>query len=160
MSSTVLTGGPNSARDSSRSFPVVHRATVAGSPVADRPFADDRAPSVLATGGPARGTDYTIGDLLSDSQLGLELLTGGADTLATPLRGAHAIELEHPAQWLDSGWMMLTMGVRLRNKPEAQRALVTELQELGASCLGVGVGVAFKSIPPALLDEARARDFP
>lgn len=121
--------------------------------------------SVPAHAGPVtspnvRGTDYTIGDLLSDSQLGLELLTGGADALAMPLRGAHAIELEHPAQWLDSGWMMLTMGVRLRNKPEVQRALVAELQELGASCLAFGVGVAFKSVPPALLEEARARNFP
>jgi purine catabolism regulator len=136
MSSFVLSGGPKGARESSRRFPVVDRAA------------------------PVRGGGYTIGDLLSDSQLGLELLTGGADVLATPLRGAHSIELEHPAQWLDTGWMMLTMGVRLRNKPEAQRALVAELQELGASCLGFGVGLAFKNIPPALLDEARARDFP
>jgi PucR family transcriptional regulator, purine catabolism regulatory protein len=104
--------------------------------------------------------DYTLGDLLGESQLALELLTGGQDALLTPLIGAHAIELEHPAKWLDSGWMMLTMGVRLRNKPQMQRELIAELQELGASCLGFGVGLSFKSVPPALLDEARRRNFP
>jgi purine catabolism regulator len=103
---------------------------------------------------------YTLGDLLNESQLGLQLLTGGPDALLTPLMGAHAIELEHPAKWLDGGWMMLTMGVRLRNKPHVQRELIAELQELGASCLGFGVGHSFKCVPPALLDEARRRGFP
>jgi purine catabolism regulator len=103
---------------------------------------------------------YTLGDLLSESQLGLELLTGGQDALAIPLMGAHAIELENPAKWLDCGWMMLSMGVRLRNKPHMQRKLIADLQELGASCLGFGVGHSFKCVPPALLDEARKRNFP
>jgi DNA-binding PucR family transcriptional regulator len=104
--------------------------------------------------------EYSLGDLLSDHSLGLELLTGGADAYSVPLLGAHAIELENPAKWLDSGWMMLTMGVRLRNKPELQRQLIAELQELGASCLGLGVGLSFKSAPPALIDEANRRNFP
>jgi purine catabolism regulator len=104
--------------------------------------------------------DYTLGDLLGEPQLGLELLTGGQDALLAPLLGAHAIELEHPAKWLDGGWMMLTMGVRLRNKPQTQRELIRELKELGASCLGFGVGLSFKSVPPALLEEAREQNFP
>lgn len=104
--------------------------------------------------------EYTLGDLLGDQALGLELLVGGQGALQTPLTGAHAIELEHPTRWLDAGWMMLTMGVRLRNKPQLQRQLIAELQELGASCLGFGVGVAFKSVPLALLDEAHIRNFP
>ena len=100
---------------------------------------------------------YTLGDLLNDSQLGLQLLTGDDASYSTPLLGAHAIELEQPAKWLDRGWMMLTMGVRLRNKPQAQRDLIAQLQELGATSLGFGVGLAFKSVPPALLDEAKRR---
>src|SRR5436309_1639699 len=104
--------------------------------------------------------DFTLGDLLGDSNLGLELLTGGEQALRTRIAGAHAIELENPAKWIDAGWMMLTMGVRLRYKPQAQRDLIVELKELGASCLGFGVGLSFKSVPVALLDEARRRDFP
>lgn len=104
--------------------------------------------------------EYTLGDLLGDPTLGLELLVGGEDAHRVPLTGAHAIELEHPAKWLDAGWMMLTVGVRLRNKPHAQRELVRELVELGASCLGFGVGVSFRSVPPALLEEARVHNLP
>jgi purine catabolism regulator len=104
--------------------------------------------------------NYTLGDLLSEPSLGLELLTGGDEALSVPVAGAHAIEMENPAKWLDSHWMMLTMGVRLRNKPQLQRQLIAELQGLGASCLGFGVGLTFKCVPPALLDEARRRNFP
>jgi purine catabolism regulator len=106
------------------------------------------------------GRVYTIGDLLSEPELGLELLVGGPDALQSPVAGAHAIELENPAKWLDAGWMMLTMGSRVRNKPKLQRELVAELNELGASCLGFGVGPSFKNVPVALLDEAARREFP
>src|SRR4051794_6077437 len=87
--------------------------------------------------------DYSLGDLLNEPNLDLELLTGGDTALQTPLVGAHAIEVENPAKWLDRGWMMLTMGVRLRNKPQLQRDLIADLQNLGASCLGFGVGLSF-----------------
>jgi hypothetical protein len=105
-------------------------------------------------------SNYTLGDLLSEPGLGLELVAGGEDALLTPVAGAHSIELDNPAKWLDAGWMMLTVGLRLRNKPRLQRELVAELQQLGASCLGFGVGHSFKSVPPVLLDEARRRNFP
>src|SRR3954471_8773545 len=104
--------------------------------------------------------DYTIGDLLAAPELGLELVSGNAEALRRPLLGAHAIELENPAQWLDRGWMMLTMGVRLRNKPTLQRQLVTELKSIEASCVGIGVGLAFKYIPAVLLEEAERLDLP
>lgn len=105
-------------------------------------------------------TGFTLGDLLADSHLNLELMTGPTDSLSRPLHGAHSIEIDNPAQWLDPGWLMLTMGVRLRQRPAEQRRLIAELQELGATALGFGVGVAFKSVPPTLLEEAAARDFP
>jgi len=55
---------------------------------------------------------------------------------------------------------MLTTGVRLRNSAEAQRQLATELAEIGAAALGFGVEVVFKSVPAALIDEARSRGLP
>ncbi|WP_368680779.1 PucR family transcriptional regulator ligand-binding domain-containing protein (plasmid) [Rhodococcus opacus] len=106
------------------------------------------------------GIDYTLGDLIADSHLNLKLLTGSAETLASPLYGAHSIEIENPSRWLDPGWLMLTMGIRLRQRPSEQRQLIKDLQALGATALGFGVGVAFKTVPPALLEEAAARNFP
>ncbi|WP_345568072.1 PucR family transcriptional regulator [Streptomyces plumbiresistens] len=122
---------------------------------------DNRIPSMADPYNQAvQHADYRLGDLLGDSQLGLELLTGSHTSLAAPVVGAHTIELGHPSRWLGDGWMMLTTGARLRNKPQVQRDLIVELQEASASCLGFGVGHSFKSVPPALLDEARKRDFP
>lgn len=106
------------------------------------------------------GTEYTVGDLLSSSQLNLELLTGSSDALNVPLRGAHSIEINDPSLWLEPGWLMLTMGTRLRQRPSEQRQLIADLQQLGAAALGFGVGVAFKTVPPAMLEEATARNFP
>ena len=104
--------------------------------------------------------DYTIGDLLAESNLALELVSGNTEALRRPVIGAHSIELENPSKWLDRGWMMLTMGVRLRNKASVQRQLIRELKAIDASCIGFGVGLAFKNIPPALLEEANQLDLP
>lgn len=105
-------------------------------------------------------SDFTIGDLLADPAMGLTLATDDANALRRPVVGAHSIELEDPGRWLEPGWMMLTMGVRLRNKPALQRQLVADLKDLEASCLGLGVGLAFKSVPPTLLEEANRLGLP
>jgi purine catabolism regulator len=105
--------------------------------------------------------DFTISDLLADPDFNLTLATDSApEALTRPVLGAHSIEIENPARWLEPGWMMLTMGVRLRNRPALQRQLVSDLKDLNASCLGFGLGLAFKSVPPALLDEANKRGLP
>lgn len=104
--------------------------------------------------------DYTIGDLLAESALALELVSGNPEALQRAVIGAHSIELENPSKWLDRGWMMLTMGVRLRNKVSLQRQLISELKDIDASCIGFGVGLAFKHVPPALLEEANRLDLP
>jgi len=57
-------------------------------------------------------------------------------------------------------YIMLTTGVRLRGNPELQRQLVVEAEARGLAAVGFGVGLVFRSIPRALLEEARARDFP
>jgi purine catabolism regulator len=98
-----------------------------------------------------------LADLLSEESFGLELLTGGSDV---PVRGAHAVEVDAPARWLATDWVMLTTGVRLRGNVEAQRALVPQLEEGGVSALGFGVGLGFKRVPPALVDVAAEHGFP
>jgi purine catabolism regulator len=103
---------------------------------------------------------FTLGDLLAQDDLGLDLLVGGEQALARRVVGAHTIEIEHPATWLERDWIMLTTGVRLRNRAEQQRLLVSELQTAGAAALGFGVELVFKHVPSALLSEARARSFP
>jgi purine catabolism regulator len=101
-----------------------------------------------------------LADLLAEEPFGLELLSGGPEAASREVRGAHAVEVEAPARWLGRDWVMLTTGVRLRGHAEAQRELVPQLEEGGASALGFGVGLGFKRVPPALIEVARERDFP
>jgi DNA-binding PucR family transcriptional regulator len=101
-----------------------------------------------------------LGDLLGESELGLELVTGGEDAAERRVLGAHSIEVERPSRFLAPDWLMLTTGMRLRGHAEAQRGLVDELDEAGLAGLGLGVGLVFQRVPRALAEAAAKRSFP
>jgi purine catabolism regulatory family protein/PucR-like helix-turn-helix protein/diguanylate cyclase with GGDEF domain len=103
---------------------------------------------------------FTLGDLLALEELGLELVAGGERALNRPVVGAHPIEVEQPAMWLERDWIMLTTGVRLRHRADEQRLLISELEAAGAAALGFGLELVFKRVPSTLLREAQARSFP
>jgi purine catabolism regulator len=56
--------------------------------------------------------------------------------------------------------VLLTTGIRLRGDAAAQRELVAEAAAKPLTAIGFGVGVIFRSVPAALLDEAERRNFP
>jgi PucR family transcriptional regulator, purine catabolism regulatory protein len=101
-----------------------------------------------------------LADLLAEGSFGLELISGGPEAGAREVRGAHAVEVEAPTRWLARNWVMLTTGVRLRGNTDAQRSLVPQLEDGGASALGFGVGLGFKRVPPALVEVAQEHGFP
>ena len=107
-----------------------------------------------------RTAALTLGELLAMPGLGLALLSGFETAAQAPVAGAHSIEIEHPSQWLDEDWIMLTTGVRLRGSAQAQRELIDELTDAGCCALGLGVGVGFARVPSALVSQAQARGFP
>ncbi len=102
----------------------------------------------------------TLGELLDQPHLGLELLTARDSARSRTVRGAHAIEVDAPTRWIPDEWLMLTNGLRLRGRAEEQRRLVAELAEGGQSGLGWAVGLVLQRVPRAVLDEAERRDFP
>lgn len=106
------------------------------------------------------GMALVLGDLVSETELGLTLAHGGPETLRRPVAGAHAIEIPHPMQWLDADWVILTTGLRLRGDAAAQRTFVREAAGRGLAAIAFGVEVVFRSIPSALLDEARLVGLP
>jgi purine catabolism regulator len=106
------------------------------------------------------GHRLRLGEVLAEESFRLELLSGAPDAGDRVVQGAHAVEVEAPARWLGRDWIMLTTGVRLRGSVEAQRALVPQLVDGGASALGFGVGFGFKRVPPALVAVAREHGFP
>lgn len=102
----------------------------------------------------------TLGELLDQPHLGLELLTAQDSARERTVRGAHAIEIDAPTRWIPHEWLMLTNGLRLRGRADEQRRLVAELAEGGQAGLGWAVGLVLQRVPRAVLDEAERRDFP
>jgi len=102
----------------------------------------------------------TLGDLLDHRPFGLELCTGGEAARATLVLGCHSIDLPDPVRWLQPDWVMLTTGVQLCEDETAQRRLVGELADGGMAALGLGLGIAHETTPPALVEEAERCGLP
>jgi purine catabolism regulator len=102
----------------------------------------------------------TLAEVVSEEEFGLVLRSGSPATLTRPVAGAETVEADRPEELTARDYIMLTTGVRLRGNPELQRQLVVESEARGVAALGFGVGLVFRSTPRALLEEARARDFP
>ncbi len=100
-----------------------------------------------------------LGELVEQEDLGLSLLSG-EDALGREIAGAHSIDVEDPTRFLERGWVMLTTGMRLKGNATAQRELIGELETGGIAALGIALDLVFKKVPPALLEEARARSYP
>ena len=102
----------------------------------------------------------TLAEVVSEEEFGLVLRSGSPAALDRAVAGAETVEADRPEELTARDYIMLTTGVRLRGNPELQRQLVVESEARGVAALGFGVGLVFRSIPRALLEEARARDFP
>ncbi|WP_159775303.1 PucR family transcriptional regulator [Streptomyces sp. HM190] len=98
--------------------------------------------------------------LLDQPGFGLHQLTGDASGPDAEIRGAHVLEVAEPLRWVPPGWIILTTGLRLLRRPQEQRRLIADLARGDIAALGFGVGVVFEDVPSALLEEARARQFP
>src|SRR5919205_458829 len=98
----------------------------------------------------------TVRELLGD--LEVEVLAGEA-ALDAPVRWVHISELPDPTPWLSGGELLLTTALQLTDE-DAQRAYVEQLAAHGLAGLGVGLGFAHRTMPPALVEAAAARDFP
>jgi purine catabolism regulator len=102
----------------------------------------------------------TLAEVVSEEEFRLVLRSGSPAALTRPVAGAETVEADRPEELTAGDYIMLTTGVRLRGHPELQRQLVAESEARGVAAIGFGVGLVFRSTPRALLDEARARDFP
>jgi purine catabolism regulator len=101
-----------------------------------------------------------LGDVLTQPDLDLTLLTEDHAALSRPVLGAHSIEIAFPSRWVPKDWIMLTTGLRLRGRRDEQRRLIAELDEHGQAALGWAIGLVVQRVPTAILDEANARGFP
>ncbi|HEX5567344.1 MAG TPA: PucR family transcriptional regulator [Streptomyces sp.] len=102
----------------------------------------------------------TLASLVQHSSLKLTVLAGG-DRLDTPVRWAHVSELTDPVPYLEGGELLLITAMKLDvENEETMRRYVGRLAAAGVVGLGFAAGVAYETVPQALLTAAREADFP
>jgi PucR family transcriptional regulator, purine catabolism regulatory protein len=92
------------------------------------------------------------------AEMGLEL-AAGEERADAPIRWVHITELADPTPWLSGGELLLTTGMQL-NSERRQRDFVRRLAEHHLAGVGLGTGFDHPQLPGAMLEEARALDFP
>ncbi len=102
----------------------------------------------------------TLEDLVANESLGLQVVVPG--DLETRVRGAHTMEIDNPARWLEPGWLMLTTGLRFVGNSDSavQVRLVEELKAAKVAGLAFGVDVHFPHVPPVLVEAAQEHQLP
>jgi len=101
----------------------------------------------------------TVADLLAIDDLALTLVAGGQGC-RQPIRWAHVSELKDPTRFLRGGEVLLTTGLGMRGGPAVQARYVERLAEARLAALGLGLGFAFRTTPPAVADAADRAGFP
>jgi purine catabolism regulator len=98
----------------------------------------------------------TVRELLADVEV---TLLAGEGHLDVPVRWVHISELADPTPWLSGGELLLTTGIGL-DSAKRQRDYIATLADHGLAGLGLGTGFTHQTVPHALLEAARDRDFP
>ncbi|MCZ7416236.1 MULTISPECIES: PucR family transcriptional regulator [unclassified Streptomyces] len=102
----------------------------------------------------------TLASLVQHSALKLKVLAG-AGRLDVPVRWAQVSELTDPVPYLDGGELLLVTAMKLdAENPAAMRSYVRRLVDAGVVGLGFAAGVNYEHVPEALVEAARAADFP
>jgi hypothetical protein len=108
----------------------------------------------------ADNSGFTLGDLLDCQELGLQLVAGGADSTRRQLRGAHCVDLPHPAACLDRDWLLLTTGPQLGVSEARDAEFLAEISQAGIAAMGVALGAAHEHVPAGILAASDNCDFP
>ena len=103
----------------------------------------------------AKPSTIELDALLRDYLLGLVLIaggTGGSDEY--PVQWVHVSDLSDPTPFLSPRTVILTTGSQFSTPLEREEAerYVRRLHDAGTTALGVGVGLQWDRIPPALID--------
>jgi purine catabolism regulator len=101
----------------------------------------------------------TVADLLAIDELALTLVAGDRG-IGRPIRWAHVSELKDPTRFLRGGEVLLTTGLGMRGGTQVQAAYVEQLAGARLAALGLGLGFAFKTTPPAVIGAADRTGFP
>jgi purine catabolism regulator len=97
----------------------------------------------------------TVRSLLDEFDLAL----ADEDVPDNPIRWVHISELDDPTPFLSGGELLLTNGINLKTAAR-QRRFVKLLADAGVAGIGLAIGLDHATLPPAMIEEASARDLP
>src|SRR5436305_13771726 len=95
----------------------------------------------------------TLAQIAADPSLRLRVLVRDGN-LVQPVRGVHVSDLEHPAQYVLPGELLLTNGLWLGHTDP--RVWVEEARLAGAVAIGYGVSSFSPGVPEGLVEACRA----
>lgn len=101
----------------------------------------------------------TIGDIVADPSLDTRILSGAAGIDRTVL-WAHSCEMAKPARWLGPHELLMTIGLGIPARSQAQREFIASLDEAGLAGITVGDDDLAPRLTNAMLEESEARGFP
>ena len=109
----------------------------------------------------AKPSTIELDALLRDYLLGLVLIAGGAAG-HHPVQWVHVSDLADPAPFFTPRTVILTTGSQFSKPLEQDEAdaYVQRLHEAGSTALGVGVGLQWDRIPPAIIEACERVQLP
>ena len=99
----------------------------------------------------------TVRTVLGIPSLGL-VLRAGSSAIDSTICWVAVSELEDPTPYLEGGELLLTTGLRLEDDDWV--GFVDRLSRAGVSALGMGVGLTYERVPPALVAAAESAGLP
>jgi purine catabolism regulator len=101
----------------------------------------------------------TIADIVADPSLDTRLVSGGCGVDRTVL-WAHSCEMQEPARWLGPHELLMTIGLCIPARSQAQRDFIASLDEAGLAGITIGDDELAPRLTKAMLAESEARGFP
>jgi purine catabolism regulator len=101
----------------------------------------------------------TLDELINQSDLGIRLVTGPADSSARRVAGVHAVGARDRFRWPAPDWLILLDDARL-GRPALRRRVIDNAVAASLCAVAVRTGGRFDAVPPEMVSHARAGRMP
>lgn len=100
-----------------------------------------------------------LDELLARNEFGLQLATARENGCGNAILGAHSIETDDPARWMEPGWIILTDGSLLHARRD-QQEFILRAQQARLCGIGLAAGIHFDRVPAPMLATANSVGMP
>ncbi len=102
----------------------------------------------------------SIAQALKMQALSTATIVAGHNGLDKAIQWVHMVDIPDMVEWVREGELLFTTAFGLKDRPELQHTLISQLVEAGVVGMVVAVGHYFHDIPLVMLRQADELDFP